>query len=68
MMNRQSRSMSLFMSAFKGFKIVSTDPLVVDYYSDTVLTDAELLYAPVWPNPQNFGEGCLARNGNRQRS
>ena len=34
-----------FMSAFKGLKIVSTDPLVVDYYSDTVLTDAELLYS-----------------------
>ncbi len=47
-----------FMSAFKGFKIVSTDPLVVDYYSDTVLTDAELLFGPVWPNPQNFGEAA----------
>jgi hypothetical protein len=47
-----------FMSAFKGFKIVSTDPLVIDFYSDTVLTDAELLIPALWPNYQNFGEGA----------
>ena len=43
-----------FMSAFKGMKIVSTDPLVVDYYSDTVLTDAELLVPVIWPNYQQL--------------
>jgi peptide/nickel transport system substrate-binding protein len=30
-----------FMSAFRGVKIVSTDPLVIEYYSDTVEPDAE---------------------------
>lgn len=46
-----------FMSAFKGMKIVSADPLVVDYYSDTVLTDAELLVPVIWPT-YSFGEGA----------
>jgi len=46
-----------FMSAFKGMKIVSTDPLVVDYYSDTILTDAELLVPVIWPT-FSFGEGA----------
>jgi peptide/nickel transport system substrate-binding protein len=46
-----------FMSTFKGMKIVSADPLVVDYYSDTVLTDAELLVPTVWPT-FSFGEGA----------
>jgi peptide/nickel transport system substrate-binding protein len=30
-----------FMSAFRGVKIISTDPLVIEYYSDTVEPDAE---------------------------
>src|SRR5215216_867159 len=30
-----------FMSGFRGTRIVSTDPLVVEYYSDTVEPDAE---------------------------
>ncbi|PKO15906.1 MAG: ABC transporter substrate-binding protein [Chloroflexi bacterium HGW-Chloroflexi-10] len=31
-----------FMENFKGFQIVSTEPLVIDYYSDTYSLDAEL--------------------------
>lgn len=38
-----------FMLTFKGWNIISTDPLVVEVYNDTVLTDAELLGFGVWP-------------------
>ncbi|MBA4420034.1 MAG: ABC transporter substrate-binding protein [Anaerolinea sp.] len=38
-----------FMLTFKGWKIVSTDPLVVEIYSDALLTDAELLGSGIWP-------------------
>jgi peptide/nickel transport system substrate-binding protein len=38
-----------FMSYFKGFKIVSTDPLVVEYYHDFLTTDAELLVVTLYP-------------------
>ncbi len=39
-----------FMSSFKGVKIVSTDPLVVEYYTDFYYQDAELNVATLWPN------------------
>ena len=42
-------------SPFKGVKIVSTDPLVVEYYTDTVEPDAENNVQPWWPS-QQFGE------------
>ncbi|MEN6524829.1 MAG: ABC transporter substrate-binding protein [Anaerolineaceae bacterium] len=45
----------VFMSQFKGVKIVSTDPLVIDFYSDITLTDAELLIPDLWPQ-FSFGE------------
>lgn len=38
-----------FMLTFKGWNVVSQDPLVVEIYNDTVLTDAELLGFGVWP-------------------
>ena len=38
-----------FMLTFKGWNIISTDPVVVEVYNDTVLTDAELLGFGVWP-------------------
>lgn len=41
-----------FMLTFKGWNVISQDPLVVEIYNDTVLTDAELLVAPpngAWP-------------------
>lgn len=45
-----------FMLSFKGWNVVSTDPLVVELYNDAVLTDAELLASGVWP-VYNLGEG-----------
>jgi len=45
-----------FMEQFKGFKIISTDPLVLEYYSDTYSLDAEL-NVPVFFPTYAFGEG-----------
>ncbi|MGB9521279.1 MAG: hypothetical protein ACPL6F_00850, partial [Anaerolineales bacterium] len=39
-----------FMSSFKGVKIVSTDPFVVEYYTDFYYQDAELDVTTLWPN------------------
>jgi peptide/nickel transport system substrate-binding protein len=44
-----------FMSYFKGAKIVSTNPLVVEYYSDLTQPDAELLAISLWP-AYGYGE------------
>jgi len=44
-----------FMSAFKGLKITSTDPLVVEYYTDLTYPDAESMAVSLWPN-YGFGE------------
>ncbi len=44
-----------FMSSFKGVKIVSTDPLVVEYYTDLTQPDAENMAISLWPN-YGFGE------------
>jgi peptide/nickel transport system substrate-binding protein len=38
-----------FMSAFKGVKVISTDPLVIETYSDFYLGDAELSVSTWWP-------------------
>jgi peptide/nickel transport system substrate-binding protein len=38
------------MTAFKGWKITSTDPLTIESYSDNYYTDAELNVASYWPN------------------
>jgi len=38
-----------FMSSFKGVKIVSTDPLVIETYSDYYQLDAELSVDTWWP-------------------
>lgn len=43
----------VFMSAFKGMKIDSTDPLVVEYYSDLYSLDAELCLPALWPSYAN---------------
>jgi peptide/nickel transport system substrate-binding protein len=42
-----------FMAAFKGWKIVSEDPLVIEYYTDAYQLDAELNVTnarAAWPN------------------
>lgn len=44
-----------FMAAFKGMKIVSTDPLTIENYSDYWALDAELIVTSFWPDT-NYGE------------
>ncbi|GAB4502180.1 MAG: hypothetical protein Fur0035_17280 [Anaerolineales bacterium] len=38
-----------FLSHFKGVKIVSTDPLVIETYDDFYLLDAETMISTWWP-------------------
>jgi peptide/nickel transport system substrate-binding protein len=45
-----------FKSAFKGMKVASTDPLVIEYYSDVWHLDAEYSVADFWPY-YAYGEG-----------
>lgn len=42
-------SFEAFLVSFKGFRIVSTDPLVIESYSDAYNADAELNILPLWP-------------------
>ena len=42
-------SVDAFLPSFKGWRITSTDPLTIEYYSDTYASDAELNVAPLWP-------------------
>jgi len=44
-----------FMSVFKGVKIVSVDPLVIETYSDAYSLDAELFTGDWWPQ-YGFGQ------------
>jgi peptide/nickel transport system substrate-binding protein len=44
-----------FLSVFKGFRITSTDPLVVEYYNDGFQLDAELNVTSLWPD-YGYGE------------
>lgn len=44
-----------FMSTFKGVKIASTDPLVIEYYTDLTQPDAENMAISLWPN-YGYGE------------
>jgi peptide/nickel transport system substrate-binding protein len=48
-----------FMQSYKGMKIVSNDPLVVEYYSDAYSQDAELNVPVMWPT-YGYGEGSWA--------
>lgn len=45
-----------FLETFKGMKVVSTDPLVVEYYSDNFYGDAELNINVFYPT-YTFAEG-----------
>jgi peptide/nickel transport system substrate-binding protein len=42
-------TLNVFKSTFKGFKIVSEDPLVIEYYTDNWQPDAENNVADLWP-------------------
>jgi peptide/nickel transport system substrate-binding protein len=54
-----------FMSSFKGFRITSTSPLTIEYYSDVYAQDAELDVTTLWPGGAftanlfyQYGEGA----------
>jgi peptide/nickel transport system substrate-binding protein len=55
----QAGTLDSFKSTFKGFKIASEDPLVMEYYSDTFQLDAEqnvtAFLALFWPQ-YGYGE------------
>lgn len=42
-------SVDAFLPSFKGWRITSTDPLTIEYYSDSYNADAELNVLPLWP-------------------
>jgi peptide/nickel transport system substrate-binding protein len=42
-------TLNVFKTTFKGFKIVSEDPLVIEYYTDNWQPDAENNVADLWP-------------------
>lgn len=42
-------SIDAALVAFKGYRITSIDPLTIESYTDSYLTDAELNVAPLWP-------------------
>ena len=53
-------NLEAFMSIYKGSRIISTDPLVIEYYSDAYSLDAEVsvglpAYATMWPQ-YGYGE------------
>jgi peptide/nickel transport system substrate-binding protein len=53
-----------FQTTFKGFRITSTSPLTIEYYSDLYQQDAELNAISMWPGNTGFnitytqGEGA----------
>lgn len=49
-------SFEAFMQTFRGIRIVSTDPMVVEYYSDQYSLDAELNISNIYPT-YTFAEG-----------
>jgi peptide/nickel transport system substrate-binding protein len=42
-------SVDAFLLSFKGWRITSTDPLTIEYYTDAYNADAELNILPLWP-------------------
>jgi peptide/nickel transport system substrate-binding protein len=46
-----------FMSAFRGVRVVSTDPLVIETYSNSYQLDAELNVSDWWPY-YDYGQGA----------
>ncbi len=52
-------NLDAFMSTFKGFRITSTDPLVIEYYTDAYQLDAELDVTTLWPQyGYSYGEAA----------
>ena len=42
-------SINAILAPFKGFRIASTNPLTIEYYTDSYNADAELNVLPWWP-------------------
>jgi peptide/nickel transport system substrate-binding protein len=64
-------SLNAFLGTFKGFKIVSESPLVIEYYTDNWVADAENNVTSLWPiygyGPgawHNLTVGALAEGAN----
>jgi peptide/nickel transport system substrate-binding protein len=53
----QAETLAAFLAHFKGVKIVSTDPLVIETYDDNWQLDAELNVSTWWPN-YAYGPGA----------
>jgi peptide/nickel transport system substrate-binding protein len=53
----QAGTLAANLDAFKGFKITSTDPLVIESYSDVWYEDAELIVGFRVPNWPEYGYG-----------
>jgi peptide/nickel transport system substrate-binding protein len=53
----QAETVAAFMDHFKGVKIVSTDPLVIETYDDLYALDAELNPTTWWP-AYGYGPGA----------
>ncbi len=53
----QAGNLESFLSAFKGYRIASTDPLVLEYYTDNFSLDAENTVVTMWPN-YGYGVGA----------
>jgi peptide/nickel transport system substrate-binding protein len=53
----QEETLAAFMDHFKGVRITSTDPLVIESYDDTYYLDAELMVRTWWPY-YTYGPGA----------
>jgi hypothetical protein len=53
----QAGNLEAFLTHFKGVKIVSTDPLVIETYEDNFYADAELDITTWWPE-YGYGEAA----------
>jgi peptide/nickel transport system substrate-binding protein len=54
----QALVLESFLTVFKGVRITSTDPLVIEYYTDQIFPDAELIAnAFGWPIYSGNGSG-----------
>jgi peptide/nickel transport system substrate-binding protein len=51
----QASNLESFLSVFKGFKVISTEPLVIEYYNDGFQLDAEINITTLWP-AYTYGE------------
>jgi peptide/nickel transport system substrate-binding protein len=46
-----------FLSAFKGTRVVSTDPMTIEYYADNAQLDAENMVVTWWPT-YDYADGA----------